>query len=267
MTALDPVASGSPDRTGECCAGRSTPSAHEMTTGRVFYRKINPIKGQIVIYRGGLGRTRAGAPFVLPSLAARASLLGNLRLDIRRVFPTEGYPNADAEADSFVRVEAFGGYYVDLRFTSGRQGKFGRMSRTAKLETDPYRLLGVRPGASAEEVRRAFCRQAMLHHPDRNPGDTAAEKRFREILNAYEMARRVVEQRAGQSSPGVDPPKARRTRPHGVSAQRYARRSSSSGARFLKIVVLIVAFSIISITPLLTYIWFTTKTDWLPGCC
>ena len=141
------------------------------------------------------------------------------------------------------------------------------MSRIPKPETDWHPVLGVRPGASAEEVRRAFRRQAKLHHPDLNPGDTAAEEHFREILDAYEMARRVVEQRAGQSSPGVDPPKARRTRPHGVSAQRYARRSSNSGGRFLKIVVLIVAFSIISITPLLTYIWFTTKTDWLPGCC
>ncbi len=60
-----------------CCAGRGTPSAHEMTTGRVFYQKISPIKAQIVIYRAGLGRTRAGTPFVLPSLATRASHLGN----------------------------------------------------------------------------------------------------------------------------------------------------------------------------------------------
>jgi YHS domain-containing protein len=51
-----------------------------MTTGRVFYQKISPIKGQIVIYRAGLGRTPAGTPFVLPSLATRASHLGNPRL-------------------------------------------------------------------------------------------------------------------------------------------------------------------------------------------
>ena len=151
--------------------------------------------------------------------------------------------------------------------STGRQGKIGRMSRTSKLDTDPYRLLGVRPGASAEEVRRGFCRQAMLHHPDRNPGDAAAEEHFREILNAYEMVRCVVEQSAGQSSPWVDPFKARRTRPHHISAQRYARRSRNSGATFLKFGLLLVAFSIIGITPLLAYIWFTTKTDWLPGCC
>jgi hypothetical protein len=62
---------------GDVAAMSDTPLAHEMTIGRVFYQKISPIKGQIVIYRAGLGRTRAGTPFVLPSLATRASHLGN----------------------------------------------------------------------------------------------------------------------------------------------------------------------------------------------
>ena len=78
MTAPHPVASRSPDRTGVCCAGRGTPSAYEMTTRRVFYQKISPIKGHIVIYRAGLGRTRAGTHLVLPSSATGRSHLGNL---------------------------------------------------------------------------------------------------------------------------------------------------------------------------------------------
>ncbi len=166
-----------------------------------------------------------------------------------------------------MRVEEFGGYYVDLRFTSGRQGKFGRMSRTAKLETDPYRLLGVGPGASAEEIRRGFRKQAMLHHPDRNPGDTAAEKRFREILDAYEMAIRTVERPARQSSPSVDPLKAHRRSPHDISAQRYARRSRNSATSRLKLALLVVALSINVSLLLLYYIWSNYKTDWIPGCC
>ena len=54
-----------------------TLSAHEMTTGRVFYQKINPIKGQIMVYHAGLERTSAGTPFVLPLLETRESHLGN----------------------------------------------------------------------------------------------------------------------------------------------------------------------------------------------
>ncbi len=133
------------------------------------------------------------------------------------------------------------------------------MSRTPKLETDPYRLLGIRPGASAEEVRRAFLRQAKLHHPDRNPGDTAAEERFREILNAYEMAIRTVERPARQSSPSVDPLK--------VSAQRYARWLRNSVAPRLKTALLAVAFALFISILLLYYIWSNYKTDWIPGCC
>lgn len=45
----------SPDRTGVCCAGVGTLSAHKMTTGRVSHQPISPIKGQIVIYRPSIG--------------------------------------------------------------------------------------------------------------------------------------------------------------------------------------------------------------------
>ncbi len=141
------------------------------------------------------------------------------------------------------------------------------MSRTPKLETDPYRLLGIRPGASAKEVRRAFRRQAKLHHPDRNPGDTDAEERFREILDAYDMAIRAVGWPARQSSPSVDPLKAHGTSPHDISAQRYARWSRNSVAPRLKTALLAVAFSLFISILLLYYIWSNYKTDWIPGCC
>ena len=55
MTAAHPGASRSPDRTGVCCAGVGTLSAHKMNTGRVSHQQIKPIKGQIVIYRPRIG--------------------------------------------------------------------------------------------------------------------------------------------------------------------------------------------------------------------
>lgn len=54
---------------------------------------------------------------------------------------------------------------------------------------DPYRVLGVSPGASPDEIKQAFRRRAKELHPDRNPDDPHAERRFQELGEAYEMLR------------------------------------------------------------------------------
>jgi molecular chaperone DnaJ len=52
---------------------------------------------------------------------------------------------------------------------------------------DYYVILGVQRNASAGQIKAAFRKLAMQHHPDRNPGDKAAEQRFKEINEAYEV--------------------------------------------------------------------------------
>jgi molecular chaperone DnaJ len=52
---------------------------------------------------------------------------------------------------------------------------------------DPYKVLGVRPDASDEEIKRAYRELAKKYHPDRNPGDAEAARRMQEINAAYDQ--------------------------------------------------------------------------------
>ena len=52
---------------------------------------------------------------------------------------------------------------------------------------DYYEVLGVSRSASADEIKKAYRKVAMQFHPDRNPGDKAAEEKFKEAAEAYEV--------------------------------------------------------------------------------
>jgi len=55
------------------------------------------------------------------------------------------------------------------------------------LEKDYYKVLGVSKGASAEEIKKSYRKLARKYHPDANKGDAAAEERFKEISEAYNV--------------------------------------------------------------------------------
>ncbi len=80
---------------------------------------------------------------------------------------------------------------------------------------DPYSVLGVSKGASAEEIKKAYRKLAKKLHPDMNPGDKKAEERFKEVSSAFEILgdpkRRSLYDEFGEIStrPGFDEQKAR----------------------------------------------------------
>lgn len=53
-------------------------------------------------------------------------------------------------------------------------------------QTDPYRVLGLSPGASKDEVTKAYRKLAKKYHPDLNPGDETAAKKMAEVNAAYD---------------------------------------------------------------------------------
>jgi len=53
--------------------------------------------------------------------------------------------------------------------------------------TDYYQILEVSQNATPEEIKKAYRKKALKFHPDKNPGDNSAEKRFKEVSEAYEV--------------------------------------------------------------------------------
>ena len=78
-----------------------------------------------------------------------------------------------------------------------------------KQKQDYYKTLGVKRGASEEDIRKAYRRLARKYHPDVNPGDKTAEERFKEVQDAHDVLKdpkkRQMYDQYGFYSPGGFP--------------------------------------------------------------
>src|SRR5580765_8478811 len=86
---------------------------------------------------------------------------------------------------------------------------------------DYYGALGVKKGASTDEIRKAFRKLARKYHPDVNPGDKGAEEKFKSISEANEVLsdpkKRKIYDQVGFYSDNIDP----------ATAEAYARAGAS----------------------------------------
>ncbi|MCS6798951.1 MAG: J domain-containing protein [Myxococcota bacterium] len=92
------------------------------------------------------------------------------------------------------------------------------------MERDLYAELGLKRGASKEEVRKAFRKLARELHPDRNPGNRRAEERFKRVAYAHDVLsddrKRALYDEFGEMGlrEGFDPERARAARAWGVGS-------------------------------------------------
>src|SRR3954447_9884352 len=86
-----------------------------------------------------------------------------------------------------------------------------------------YDLLGVKKTATVEDVRKAFRKLARKYHPDVNPGDKAAEEKFKQISEANDVLsdpkKRKIYDQLGYYSDNIDP----------ATADAYARAGGGPG--------------------------------------
>jgi molecular chaperone DnaJ len=94
---------------------------------------------------------------------------------------------------------------------------------TTTSKKDYYETLGVKKSASAEDIRKAFRKLARKYHPDVNPGDKAAEEKFKALSEANEVLsdpkKRKIYDQVGFYSDNIDP----------ATAEAYARAGSGAG--------------------------------------
>src|SRR4051794_10713210 len=93
----------------------------------------------------------------------------------------------------------------------------------ATTKKDYYEILGVKKSASADDIRKAFRKLARKYHPDVNPGDKAAEEKFKTLSEANDVLsdpkKRKIYDQVGFYSDNIDP----------ATAEAYARAGDGGG--------------------------------------
>jgi len=107
------------------------------------------------------------------------------------------------------------------------------------VSEDPYAVLGVKPDATQDEIRKAYRQLAKKLHPDLNPGDRPAEEKFKQVAAAYDLLgdaeKRGRYDRGEIDAAGAERPRERYYRDfHDAGAQEHPYSNSSGYADFME---------------------------------
>ncbi len=97
---------------------------------------------------------------------------------------------------------------------------------------DHYATLGVARDAAAAEIRKAYRRLALRLHPDRNPGDKEAERRFKQVSEAYDVLSDAKKRAKHDADLAAAVPRPAAAWAHGTYAARAGPRPVRRGATF-----------------------------------
>ena len=82
-----------------------------------------------------------------------------------------------------------------------------RPARGRNMPSDPFQILQVPRQASPDQIRAAYLRLVLAHHPDLNPGDALAAERFKQVQRAYEqIVQRFPARERSSFGAALDPP-------------------------------------------------------------
>ncbi|XP_049635852.1 dnaJ homolog subfamily C member 4 [Suncus etruscus] len=107
------------------------------------------------------------------------------------------------------------------------------LAAAAAQQRNYYELLGVHPGASTEEIKRAFFSKSKELHPDRDPGNPTLHSRFVALSEAYQVLSREESRRNyDQQLHATMPPTSGKTVRHGPAHQTYRDPWEDPNARY-----------------------------------
>lgn len=105
--------------------------------------------------------------------------------------PMDDFPPLEyqeAPMGTYDRLIIFAGIVGGAVFLWWRYGPRQKLKpKPSPPNVDYYGVLGLKQGCSADEIKRAYRKLALVHHPDKNRGDPAAEARFKSMTEAYRV--------------------------------------------------------------------------------
>ncbi|XP_006457067.1 hypothetical protein AGABI2DRAFT_195948 [Agaricus bisporus var. bisporus H97] len=127
----------------------------------------------------------AALEFPVPSPQPRPGTLLQIRcFSCQNIISHAFYPNQVPSIASYNATTSSDGGSKQQSQQQRKSRKIGTQDRP--LETGYYDILGVPVTATTDDIKKAYRRLAIKHHPDKNPDDPLAEERFKEIAIAYQ---------------------------------------------------------------------------------